>query len=107
LKVLLDECVTQRFRRFLPDVDCQSAVFAGFSGLKNGALLEAAELAGFTVIVTLDRNLPYQQSIEGRAIAMVVLRTRSSALSQLLPLVPKLLEAISDVAPGRVVYITG
>lgn len=106
MKVLLDECVTQRFRRFLPNLDCQSATHAGFSGLRNGMLLDAAERAGFTVIVTLDRNIPCQQTIAGRSLAIIVLRSRSSALDDLIPLAPRLFAAIHEVTPGAVVYVT-
>jgi hypothetical protein len=43
MKVLLDECIDQRLRLHFPEHDCQTAQFAGFGGLKNGQLLEAAE----------------------------------------------------------------
>jgi hypothetical protein len=41
--------------------------------LKNGALLSVAEEAGFEVFVTADKNIRYQQNLEGRRIAIVVL----------------------------------
>jgi hypothetical protein len=50
--------------------------------LENGALLNAAEAAGFDVLVTTDKNLSYQQNLLnlsyqqnllGRKIAIVVL----------------------------------
>ena len=45
----------------------------GWSALKNGELLDAAEEAGFNVIVTSDKNIKYQQNLRGRKIALVVL----------------------------------
>jgi hypothetical protein len=36
MRILIDECVDERLRRFFTDHDCQTARFAG---LKNGALL--------------------------------------------------------------------
>ena len=44
----------------------------GWDALQNGELLEAAEIAGFEVFVTTDRNLRYQQNVTGRPIAIVV-----------------------------------
>jgi hypothetical protein len=44
-------------------------------------------------LVTLDQSLPRQQNLKGRAFAVIVLRTRSSRLQDLLPLVPPLNEA--------------
>ena len=39
----------------------------------NGELLDAAEAAGFDVLVTTDKNLRYQQNLTGRKLAVVVL----------------------------------
>ena len=41
--------------------------------MSNGALLAAAEAAGFDVLVTTDQNIRYQQNLAGRKIAIVVL----------------------------------
>jgi hypothetical protein len=43
--------------------------------LSNGDLLAAAEGAGFDVLLTADKNMRYQQNLEGRKIALVVLST--------------------------------
>ncbi|HJU11959.1 MAG TPA: hypothetical protein VJ728_13835, partial [Candidatus Binataceae bacterium] len=45
----------------------------GREELGNGELLTVAEAAGFEVLVTTDRNLPYQQNLAGRKIAVVIL----------------------------------
>ncbi len=45
--------------------------------LKNGALLEAAEQAGFAALMTTDSNLRYQQNLAGRSIVIIVLSTTS------------------------------
>jgi hypothetical protein len=49
----------------------------GWSQLKNGELLEAAEREGFAVLVTTDANLKYQQDLTSRKLAIVVLTTTS------------------------------
>jgi hypothetical protein len=41
--------------------------------LRNGDLLDAAEAAGFDVLVTTDKNIQYQQDLTSRKIALVVL----------------------------------
>lgn len=41
--------------------------------LENGALLSAAEAAGFDLMVTADQNIRYQQNLVGRKLALVVL----------------------------------
>lgn len=45
----------------------------GWDQLTNGELLEAAEAAGFDVLVTPDQNIRYQQNLARRRIALVVL----------------------------------
>ena len=34
----------------------------GWQGLENGALLDAAEQAGFDLLLTCDQNVQYQQN---------------------------------------------
>ena len=45
----------------------------GWSTLRNGELLLAAEAGGFEVLLTTDTNIKYQQNLTNRAIAIVVL----------------------------------
>ncbi len=56
-----------------PGHTIEEARARGWDALGNGALLDAAESAGFDVLVTTDRNLPYQQNLSGRRIAVVIL----------------------------------
>ena len=77
-----------------------------WGGLKNGVLLSVAEGAGFSVLVTGDQNLEYQQNLAGRKISILVLGAPSNALEDLLPLVDAALQAISVILPGQVVRIS-
>ena len=61
MKLLIDECVDERLRLLFPGHECQTARFANLAGFKNGRLLEAAEEAGFDVLITVDQNIPDQQ----------------------------------------------
>lgn len=49
----------------------------GWSTLKNGELLVAAEAEGFDVLLTTDTHLEHQQNLASRKIAVVVLSTTS------------------------------
>ena len=55
----------------------ETAYERGWSTLRNGELLQAAEAAGFDVVITTDMNLQYQQNLAERRIAVVVLSTTS------------------------------
>jgi hypothetical protein len=67
MRVLIDECIDERFRNSLPEHDCQTARYAGLAGLKNGELI-AAEKARFEVFLTVDQGIEYQQNLTGRCI---------------------------------------
>ena len=81
MRLLIDECIDERFRLLFPGYDCQTARYANLAGLKNGDLLEAAEAAAFDVLVTVDRSIPDQQNMGGRKIALLILcaPTKSAA----------------------------
>jgi predicted nuclease of predicted toxin-antitoxin system len=65
MRILLDECVNQRLRHYFAGHEGESAEYAGFSGLKNGELLDAAE-SDFDVLLTVDRGLQFEQNLVGR-----------------------------------------
>ena len=66
MRLLLDECVDQELRHSFEGHDCRSAGYAGLAGLMNGALLSAAEAAGFEVMITTDQGIPHQQNLRLR-----------------------------------------
>jgi hypothetical protein len=60
-------------RQFLRKHQVETVDDHGWARITNGELLKTAEAAGFDVVVTADQNIVYQQSLEGRKIALVVL----------------------------------
>ena len=75
MRVLLDECIDERFRNYLPGHDCQSARYAGLAGFKNGDPLTATETAKFDVFLTVDQGIEYQQNLIVRSIGIIIFRT--------------------------------
>jgi hypothetical protein len=107
MRILIDECIDERFRNSFADRDCQTARYAGMAGLKNGELLLAAEAAKFDVLLTLDQGIEYQQNLAGRNIAIIILRPKSNRLSDLLPHVSSCLAHLESITRGQVVRIGG
>jgi predicted nuclease of predicted toxin-antitoxin system len=105
MRILLDECVDERLRHSFPAHDCQTAHFLGFAGLKNGALLSAAENAGFDVILTVDQHMPDQQSFIKRRIALLILCAPSSRLADLRQLAGAATAALASIGPGQVATV--
>lgn len=107
MRILIDECIDEPFRNSFPGHDCQTARYAGLAGLENGELLKAAETAKFDVFLTVDQGLEYQQNLAGRKIAILIFRTKSNRLKNLLPLVPACLARIASIQPGQLIRIEG
>ena len=106
MRILIDECIDERFRNSLTAHDCQTARYAGLAGFRNGELLQAAEAARFNVFLTVDKGIEHQQKLTGRKIAIIVFRAKSNRLKDLLPLVPACLAHIESIQPGQIVRIT-
>jgi len=77
MRVLLDECVPRRFKLELPEFDVSTVRDEGWTSQRNGDLLREMVAAGFTVFVTMDRNLMHQQNVSAGGIAVFVLRAAS------------------------------
>ncbi len=82
-----------------------TVVQEGWSGVKNGALMRLAAQR-FDVLVTVDKNLSYQQRPDGLTIAVLVRDDVSNDLDSPLPLVPALERELSRIHPGRCVRVT-
>ncbi len=71
--VLFDNGTPRGLARLLTDHVVVEARTRGWEELVNGDLIDAAERAGFEVLVTTDKNIRYQQNLKARRISLVVL----------------------------------
>jgi Domain of unknown function (DUF5615) len=106
VRVLLDECVDWRLSRHIVGHEVKTARQMGWSTVKNGELLALAA-DHFDVFVTVDRNLAFQQNLTALPIAVIVLEAHTSRLADLIPLVPRLLDAIGAAPLRGIVRIGG
>lgn len=86
MKVLLDECVTRYLKRDFTGHEVLTVEEAGFKGLKNVHLLQAAS-GQYDILVTVDQNLQYQQNLRSFAIAIIVLK------------------ALKKIQPGEIIVV--
>jgi predicted nuclease of predicted toxin-antitoxin system len=105
VRILLDECIDENLRHGFTGHECHTCRYAGLKGLANGELLAAAEKAGYEVLVTVDKNMPHQQSLGSRDISVIVLDGRTTNIDDLLPLLGDLLTAMSVLKRGQVLRI--
>jgi len=104
MRILLDECVPRGLRDELPGHEVKTVAEAGWAGVKNGELLRLAA-ERFDVLLTVDRNLEYQQNFQGAAVAVVVVHAPSNDIAALRPLMRQVLAAIPGAARGKVTNV--
>ena len=105
MKLLLDECVVRDLKRDLAGHDVLTVVEAGFGGLENGRLLRAAD-GKYDVLITVDRNLPFQQNIGSLQIAILILISTGITYADLKPLVPEILNQLAIIQPGMIYRVS-
>lgn len=103
MRILFDQGTPVAIRRFLAGHAVRTANQQGWATLKNGSLLRVAEEAGFDVLLTTDNGLEYQQNLQNRRIAIVVLsRNRWRPVQRI---APQIAVAVNMAAPGSYVVI--
>jgi len=105
MKVLLDECVTKKLKAYLKDFDVSTVTRLGWSGVKNGKLMTLCVENGFDVLLTIDKNLSYQQNLNKYKIAIVVFNSVTSKIEELSLFVPSFVELTTRLAFHKVYIV--
>lgn len=98
MRILFDQATPVPIRPFLRGHSVETAAERGWDRLTNGDLLASAEQAGFDLLLTTDKNMSYQQNIEGRRIAVVVLGQQN--WPKLRPHIQLVIQAVNLSVPG-------
>ena len=107
MRVLLDECLPRRLIRDLSGEHQVTTVpRQGWAGLSDSELLRRIP-GEFDVWVTMDANLPFQQTLADKPFAVMILRSSSNRYEALRELVPGMLAALTEMRPGTVVFVPG
>jgi predicted nuclease of predicted toxin-antitoxin system len=75
LRILFDANTPAPLAEYLYGHQVTRADQLEWQGLANGELLDAAEQAGFDILLTCDQNIRYQQNFAGKKISVVILST--------------------------------
>jgi len=103
MRVLFDNGTPRGVATALSGHTVEEARSHGWDTLRNGELLDAAEAAGFDVLLTTDRNIRYQQNLASRKIAIVVLTKARWKLIKLV--LPKIVAAVNATTPGGYIEV--
>jgi hypothetical protein len=101
----LDECLPRDFRLSFPSHDVHTVQWAGFKGKRNGDLLRSAEAAGYGVMLTVDQGIPHQNNPVERKLSIILIRSQSNMIGDLLPLANAILLALEKIQPGEIITV--
>jgi len=102
MKILLDECVPAPLQSLLSNHACDTVQAKGWSGIRNGDLLERAE-AEFDLFINSDQNMRYQQNLGGRSISILELSTND--ISRIRAAASMLDKAVSNIEPNTLQHL--
>lgn len=100
---LFDHGTPQSIARWLQGHTITEAIERGWNRLSNGALLKAAEEAGFDLLLSTDKNIWYQQNLKGCRIAIVILG--NSQLPAVHRHIDRVIAAVNAATPGSFVEV--
>ena len=103
MKILFDASTPAPLARFLRGHEVVRADELGWQGLENGVLLDAAEQAGFDLLLTCDQNVRYQQNFASRKLALVILS--SNHWPTLRRIAARIATAVDFVQTGQIVAV--
>ena len=106
MRVLLDENLPVDLASELVGHEVTTVSGLGWQGIKNGELLQRAQ-GTFDVLVTMDRNLEFQQPVSSLDLCVVLALAPSNRMVHLRPIIPALLEAIETGGPGELLRVIG
>ena len=103
MKILFDNGTPNPIAHCLTGHEITYARRIGWHRLENGDLIQQAEEAGYEVLLSTDKNIRYQQNLEGRKIALVVLGNSQWPLVRLH--LDKIAAAVNSCTPGSYVEV--
>ena len=106
MTILLDENVHVKLRFRLSGHDVMTVRDMGWSGKRNGELMQLMINARFDVMITLDKGFEHQQNFAKYPIPIVVLNARQSDYEFLPPLVDKIKAVLATALPLGVTIIS-
>ncbi len=88
MKILLDECVTKLLKNHLTEFDVFTVRELDLSGIKNGKLMMYCVENNFDILLTIDKNLMYQQNLDKYPLTIAVFNCFTSKIENIITLLP-------------------
>ncbi len=101
MRILFDENVPRKLRQHLTGHSVSTVQEMRWASLKNGELLRTAD-GKFDVLLTVDKNLRYQNNFTGLNIGVLTILVRFNKLQNIVPVVPDILRELQLMSPGQI-----
>jgi hypothetical protein len=101
VRVLLDESLSRRLARLLPEHDLKTVAAMGWTGIQNGEML-ILEAGDFDAFLTAGQNLEHQENLATLPIAVVVRTAPTNRIELLRPLIPAVTIGVTGAVTGEV-----
>jgi predicted nuclease of predicted toxin-antitoxin system len=101
MKILLDECVTKKLKLLLVGHEVFTIGQLGWTGLKNEILIEKAVKENFDILLTIDKNICYQQNTAKYNLSIVVLNANNSNIETLQEYIPNFINEVNSFEKGK------
>jgi hypothetical protein len=105
MKILLDECVTKRLKPYLTEFEVFTVSQLKWNGIKNGKLMALCVNNNFDVLLTIDKNLMFQQKVDKHKLTIVVLNSFTSKIEELILFVPSFKKQIDKLEKHKAYLI--
>lgn len=105
MRLLIDESIPEQIEPYVSEFNPSTVRRERLKGLRNGVLLRAAVDRGFSVILSADQNLRFQQNLPKIGIGAVVIVNIRNRMKDILPVLAKIKSAIADVRSGEVIEV--
>lgn len=83
MKILLDENLPKKLKIDYTDYEVFTVRDKGWNGIKNGELLKRILADGIDVLLTVDKNMRYQQNFDKYPVTVLVLSTYDNSYDSL------------------------
>jgi len=94
MRILLDENLPKRLKKDFPDHEIYTVREQAWNGKKNGELMSLLIAANFQILMTFDKNLPFQQNFNKYPLTVIVLDAEDNTYATLKALVPLINEEL-------------
>ncbi|MEW7281048.1 DUF5615 family PIN-like protein [Aquimarina sp. 2201CG1-2-11] len=105
MELLLDENLPRKLKyRFNEKYEVLTVPEMGWSGIKNGDLLQRMESKNLKVLLSIDKNMSHQQNLEKYHVSLLVFNSKDVRYTSLVEFIPRIEKVLEEkLKPGLII----